>query len=574
MEDWMAYVSTRSLERGCDYFESGCVHAVEHRADGWHATVSGSSDYSVFIPASLDPREAQCTCPHYADGNICKHIAAALIAIERRRNADEEGKGSEDGNESIEDIVMRTNADDLRAFVMEAARYDEALERELRATFGTADVKRAKRELQKVTTTLMRRYERGGFIDWHGALEFGHEYAIAVGSIMRTFYSSKDAAALVDLAVPRLVQLQRICIDDSDGFFSDALDDVVVHLDRAFALGDSTQRRRLFEVLNGFAEENPGKDRGDVYWFEQEAVEEFVADRFSQDAEFAPGMVELADEHLSTLPPVPDGEHDRYRHERTQWAGARLKAMAALGETPDALRVYAETNGMLSSADTVRLVADAYAAAGSPQEAMALLRENLDAQEPFRSVGRGDRPPRIVDRLVEIANGACTRAELAELYTSLLLMEPNRSISSSDLARWYDELHRLTGDGGWGGMREKLLAEAPDTTANTCLAHEGSLEELFDRIMENGGSDLMRFEKLLSDAHPEPYVERYIKDAISRMGWANDRRAYRSVAADLAHAAGLPGGQEPAQEAASSIRAEYPRRRALLDELRSAGFIV
>ena len=59
----MAYVPTRSLERGCDYFESGCVRAVEHRADGWHATVSGGNDYSVFVPASLDPREAQCTCP-------------------------------------------------------------------------------------------------------------------------------------------------------------------------------------------------------------------------------------------------------------------------------------------------------------------------------------------------------------------------------------------------------------------------------------------------------------------------------------------------------------------------------
>ena len=112
---------------------------------------------------------------------------------------------------------------------------------------------------------------------------------------MRPFYSSKDAAALIDLAVPRLVQLQRICIDDSDGFFSDALDDVVAHLDRAFALGDSTQRRRLFETLSAFAEDNPGKDRGDVYWFEQEAVEEFVVDRFSQDPEFAPRMVGLAD---------------------------------------------------------------------------------------------------------------------------------------------------------------------------------------------------------------------------------------------------------------------------------------
>ena len=205
MGDWMAYVSTRSLDRGCDYFESGCVHAVEHRADGWRATVSGSSDYAVFIPDSMDPREAQCTCPHYADGNICKHIAAAFIGVERHIAARCESASGEADSESIEDIVMRTNADDLRAFVVEAARHDEALERELRATFGIADVKQAKRELQKVTTTLVRRYERGGFIDWHEALEFGHEYAIAVESIMRPFYSSRDVAALVDLAVPRLV---------------------------------------------------------------------------------------------------------------------------------------------------------------------------------------------------------------------------------------------------------------------------------------------------------------------------------------------------------------------------------
>lgn len=573
MEDWMAYVSTRSLERGCDYFESGCVHAVEHRADGWRATVSGGSDYTVFIPASMDPRKAQCTCPHYADGNICKHIAAAFIAVECQQNTGD-GKESEAEDESIEDIVMRTSAEDLRVFIVEATRYDEALERELRATFGAADVKRAKRELQKVTTVLMRRYERGGFIDWHGAMEFAHEYAIAVESVMRPFYSSRDVGALVDLAVPRLVQLQRICIDDSDGFFSDALDDVAIHLDRAFALGDREQRQRLFEVLNGFSEENPGKDRGDIYWFEQEVVEEFLADRFSQDAEFAPGMMELADERLSALPPTPEGGYDRYRHKRIQWAGTRLKAMATLGNAPDALHDYAESYGLLGSADAVRLIADAYAATGLPHEAMALLRGNLDAKEPFRSVGRGDRPPRIVDRLIEIAGGACTRAELIELYTALLLLESDRSIRSDDLTRWYDELRHLAGDAEWDGMRKKLLGEAPDTTANTCLAHEGSLEELYDRIMANGGSDLMRFEKLLSDAHPEPYIERYIEDATSLMKRANDRRAYRSVAADLAHAAGLPGGQDPAQEAATSIRTEYPRRRALLDELRSAGFAV
>ena len=72
---------------------------------------------------------------------------------------------------------------------------------------------------------------------------------------MRPFRSSEDVdalvalVALVELAVPRLVQLQRICIDDSDGFFSDALADVVGHLDQAFELGSREQRQQLFEAL-------------------------------------------------------------------------------------------------------------------------------------------------------------------------------------------------------------------------------------------------------------------------------------------------------------------------------------
>lgn len=182
---------------------------------------------------------------------------------------------------------MRVSADDLRAFVLDALHYDDVLERELRATFGTRDVRQAKRELQKATTALMRRYERGSFIDWRGALEFGREYGVVVEAVMRPFRSSEDVDALVELAVPRLVQLQRICIDDSDGFFFDALADVVGHLDQAFELGSREQRQQLFEALNDFTKVNPGKDRGDMCWFEQEVVGEFLADRFSRDVQFA-----------------------------------------------------------------------------------------------------------------------------------------------------------------------------------------------------------------------------------------------------------------------------------------------
>ena len=571
MNHWVEHVPAKSLERGLGYFESGRVRAVSKETDGWRATVSGTNEYVAFVPDSLDPRLAQCTCPHFDDGNICKHIAAAFFAVDRKLGA---GKGGGSVLEPVEEIVARVDCDSLKAFVIELARCDESFERELRATFGTADVKQAKRELQKTTTALTRQFERRGFIDWRDAMDFDHEYAVAVESIMRPFLSSQDVDSLIELATPRLVQVQRICIDDSDGFFSGALADIVEHLNCAFAWGHHGQRQRLFEALGDFIEKNPGKDRGSIYWFEQEVIEAFLADRFSQDVQFAPQMIELADEHLSRLPPAPENGYDRNRHERVQWGESRLKAMAALGETPDALRAYAKENGLLESADVVRLLADAYVSGGLAQQSMRLLRENLNAVEPYRRFGMDARPPRIVDCLVEMANKECDEEELAELYFFLLHHESSRSIGNDDLESWYESLRRIVDDGDWVGLRKKLFDEIPSSTVNTCLAYEGALEELYEHIMDQGGADLMRFERVLSEKYPEPYVEYHIECALSLMGRAGDRRLYREVAAELARAAGLPGGQDRAQEAASALGAEYPRRSAMLDELRSAGFVV
>lgn len=129
-DDWMDAVPARSLERGAAYYESGRVLALESRTDGWHATVGGSEKYAVIVPRSMDPHEARCSCPHYADGNICKHIAAAMIAIEARGNE----VPREAGKESVEDIAAR-----LSAFLVEAVSRDEALERRFRAAYGVAD---------------------------------------------------------------------------------------------------------------------------------------------------------------------------------------------------------------------------------------------------------------------------------------------------------------------------------------------------------------------------------------------------------------------------------------------------
>jgi hypothetical protein len=114
----------------------------------------------------------------------------------------------------------------------------------------------------------------------------------------------------------------------------------------------------------------------------------------------------------------------------------------------------------------------------------------------------------------------------------------------------------------------------PSSTVQLCLAHEGSIEELYAHIIADDGNGLLRFEKLLANEHPEPYIDYYLHSARLQMETAHERKGYRRVAKCLAHAAGLPGGYDRACEAALDFRDDYPRRSALLDELRSAGFVV
>ncbi|NLF72194.1 MAG: helicase SNF2 [Candidatus Anammoximicrobium sp.] len=80
--------ATRS--RGTAYYYGRCVRIVANDANGLQATVvgSGPAPYDVELDWSRAEREAEvdayCTCPRYADGHLCKHIWAAILAADAR----------------------------------------------------------------------------------------------------------------------------------------------------------------------------------------------------------------------------------------------------------------------------------------------------------------------------------------------------------------------------------------------------------------------------------------------------------------------------------------------------------
>ena len=99
--EWKDCFSSRILNRGYEYYESGNVLDIEKTEDGYTATVEGSWEYTVTIDVDEDGDfiDADCDCPYSQDRNYCKHEAAVLYALEL------------DGDGGLGDIPAKYNAD-------------------------------------------------------------------------------------------------------------------------------------------------------------------------------------------------------------------------------------------------------------------------------------------------------------------------------------------------------------------------------------------------------------------------------------------------------------------------------
>ena len=112
---WQNHFSQTILIRGRDYFRRGKVQNLEYNGDAYVAEVVGTRTYTVTVEemdGALD--KATCDCPHSRSGYYCKHIAAALFAIDQYENSQSE---CEVEKNPFEDFY-KDKADEYRYFDM------------------------------------------------------------------------------------------------------------------------------------------------------------------------------------------------------------------------------------------------------------------------------------------------------------------------------------------------------------------------------------------------------------------------------------------------------------------------
>ena len=222
-----------------------------------YASIQAKNVYQVELDWSGPLPDGSCTCPHYADGNFCKHLVATGLAAIDTGRVSVDDTTSFAAEAALEAAVQAMDVDELRELVMTLAQRDDGVRRmlEIRATTAAGDDAHAKAELEAyVRNTLAFR----GFIDYRRSFEVAEAASEMLDELEN--HLNSGAAELVRPALLRAVTRLRKMIehvDDSSGSIGDQCQRAADLYARACRLG-APDPVKLATWLVKFRADSPG----------------------------------------------------------------------------------------------------------------------------------------------------------------------------------------------------------------------------------------------------------------------------------------------------------------------------
>lgn len=216
------FAGTTVFRRGEEYFSIGAVGHLRAIDDRITARVEGSETYTVELHEDDGELAYDCTCPHAADGNFCKHcVAVGLAWLEDAASGAKSGKTSgkkkqRDPWREIKAYLTTQPAETLIEWLLNVAARDDRLYQSLllkaeRSVAGGNVANVFRRAIDEVTRI-------HGFVDWREMPTFAGNIEQVVDSLA-DLLKPDTAAELVELAEYAIERIEKTLeqVDDSNG---------------------------------------------------------------------------------------------------------------------------------------------------------------------------------------------------------------------------------------------------------------------------------------------------------------------------------------------------------------------
>lgn len=552
MESWKNWFQPHILERGRTYFDEGRVSDLERTEDGYTATVEGTEEYEVEILLDGDSIEDMiCDCPYAEDGNACKHMAAVLFAVSAAESSKEKAPAKKERltPASLVEIIPDSQ---LRPLLTELISADEKLYRTLLLRYGETSLDECIKTLKKELASIGRQYAgRDGCINYYHGERFSEAIADHIRQQTETLLARKEPLLAFQAGVDVLRKYSDYSIDDSNGEYGlvmEAMEDMCVDV---LAAADEIVAEKIFDLLSDCAK----SDQED--WFVQDFASQMVFSHFV-GKHFDEKKLALVDEQIAAL--TSSGKKDySSEYEMEQLLTRRFDLMKKLSLPKEELDAFLEQYTNYSDIRKLRIrqALDA----GKTDEAIRLLEEGKSADRDKRGL-----VAEYSEWLMDLYERQGQRDKLiAELEYHVFVL-------SSGGMEMLNRLKKACAPAQWIEYRERYLSGR-----NYYRLELMESERLWERLMEavaaaGSLSILDRYEAALKKRYPNEMLEAYACILTKEAAAASDRKRYQELARYLKKLRHYPGGAEQAAQLAEDWRTRYIRRRAMMEELRNAGF--
>ena len=555
------YIDETILPRGLSYFENGYVDRPDEIISGlYEAIVKGTADYTVRIQLEGETvTEYSCNCP-YDFGPVCKHVVALMFCIREEEPKLQQNRGSKKKtrkkskkktvSEQVEELLVDLPHDEMKRFIKEQADIDGSFRRRLLTTFAYFNKSESKAfYAQQVRAVLRTAKGRDGFIDWREVRAVGK----AVSDLLvaaRKHYENSNYQSVIHISCAVLEEMTKALqfADDSDA-------DIGSNIREAYDL--------LFDMSRS---DPPEKIRKQLFDY---ALKSYKRNIFS-DWDWHLGMLELA----SVIPAnqkeagrifdlLDKTTNSEYEREEVQTLKFRLLKKTA-GE--DEAEKFMEQN--LSNPSLRAEAIQMAVSRKNYEKAIAIARGGIDQDSK-------DKPGLVWDWykwLLRIAGRQKEKTKIIE-YARLLFIELN-----SGKEHYFDILKTHIDRNKWDSFVEKLVADIrnkrwfnPHVIA-WIYVNEGSWEKLLALVKQafSDGSISLEYvksyEKYLANDYSDELASLYEQGIIDLLDSNTGRKYYKTACRYLIRMRKL-GGWEKAERLIEKLRATYPQRPALLEEL-------
>lgn len=521
--NWRKYFDETIISRGESYYRKGKV--VDFSVDGLTrtATVVGGDEYKVSLTFSTEGEltDAICSCPYAERGEYCKHMVAVLIA-------------EENGGVMPVSKTRSTSAKKEKTHTPlppQEIRYCEESE----ADFSTFKAK---------ITAIISGYKHRGFIEYRDAYPCALDISAEAEAVVSRKLFFGDYKGAFDCALFVMRKFSGTDMDDSDGGIVNVCGECIDYIEET--IKDSTTEKYAFKKILSYL-----KKPNDKEWYAADLLEHFLLMHFDSPEYYETKLVYI-DERIERE------INQEIPYKLDDYLKAKLSIIRKSSADDETIKDFYKQYWRYASVEKDYI--ESAIASGNVKEAERVLIELLDFPHEFG-----------------LPSDYC-REKLLEIYKSGGEKVKYRSVLYDFVAEEYDfgmekyfELRNLYNECEWINIRGGLLEKIKKNNREyypSILLKEDLKEKLLQFVLtENGLYLIQKYEKYLLEDYAEQVFEKYKKELNEQMAFAYTRDMYKDIVRTLRKISRLEGGKPFVKSLAEQWRIEYPRRRAMLEEL-------